>query len=554
MPMQFVRHDDLIEIQVIVSDLPLTLPQIREALNEAGYGRCQIITAQVTNFIADYEVIQADIRAGKLPPGQKIGRRIAVRRNAELRINIAADGMSASADIIGAWGGHPVSANDVVKIAQEQGVSFGFQKDKIIQLVAVASKSEPGVTTSSVIALGRTMKPGQHASFEPLVDGMTVRLNKPLAHEEERIDLRDFGIIPSVHQGEGVVRRLPPTNGTDGVSVRGEITPAQPGENIEWQIGEGVEVSSYDPDLLIAARDGMPRMTEAGASVDEVYAINKVDLSTGHVLFKGAVIVNGDVTESMKVVAGGNIFIKGLVDGSLIEAGGDISIGGAVIGHQMAPTADGETFSTVVKAKGNVSCSLAQYVRFECGGDLQVMKQLNHCDVSARSVLAGQADKLTGKIIGGHYLLDLSLKAGMLGSPSESTLIVDLNRRVLPVVEKQQALRDNIQAIKREMDEIRGMIEQMKSQDQTLAIQQQIKMFIEDFEAQKAIAVAMMADVKALEIERQQLLDETIVMVKQHVYAGVEFHIGTEVLPVKRDYGATKISYADGQIKLDPLI
>jgi uncharacterized protein (DUF342 family) len=79
-------------------------------------------------------------------------------------------------------------------------------------------------------------------------------------------------------------------------------------------------------------------------------------------------------------------------------------------------------------------------------------------------------------------------------------------------------------------------------------------MFIEDFEAQKAIAVAMMADVKALEIERQQLLDETIVMVKQHVYAGVEFHIGTEVLPVKRDYGATKISYADGQIKLDPLI
>ena len=87
MPMQFARHDDLIEIQVIVSDLPITLPQIREALNEAGYGRCQIITDQVTNFIADYEVIQADIRAGKLPPGQKIGRRIAVRRNAELRIN-----------------------------------------------------------------------------------------------------------------------------------------------------------------------------------------------------------------------------------------------------------------------------------------------------------------------------------------------------------------------------------------------------------------------------------------------------------------------------------
>jgi uncharacterized protein (DUF342 family) len=197
---------------------------------------------------------------------------------------------------------------------------------------------------------------------------------------------------------------------------------------------------------------------------------------------------------------------------------------------------------------------LAQYARFECGGDLQVMKQLNHCDVNARSVLAGQADKLTGKIVGGHYLLELGLKAGVLGSPSESTLIVDLNRRVLPVVEKQQALRDNIQAIKREMEEIRGMIEQMKSQDQNAAIQQQIKMFIEDFEAQKAIALAMMTDVKALEVERQQLLDETVIIVKQHIHAGVDIRIGSESIPIKRDYGATKISYADGQIKLDPLV
>jgi len=552
--MQFVRHDDLIEIQVIVSDLPLTLPQIKEALHEAGHGRCQILTDQVSNLIADYAVIQSDIRLNKLPAGQKIGRRIAVRRNGELKINIAADAMSASAEIIAAWGGQPVSANDVVKISQEQGVSFGFQKDKIIQLVALASRAEPGVVTNAVIALGRAMKPGQNASFEPLVDGMNVRISKPMSHQEERIDLRDFGVIPSVHHGEAVVRRLPPTNGVDGVSVRGEITPAQPGQNTEWQIGEGVEVSPMDENLLIATRDGMPRMTDAGASVDEVYAINKVDLSTGHILFKGAVIVNGDVTESMKVVAGGNIFIKGLVDGSLIESGGDISIGGAVIGHHMAASVDGETFSTVVKAKGNVSCNLAQYARFECGGDLQAAKQLNHCNVNARSVLAGQADKLTGKIIGGHYQLDLTLKAGMLGSPSESTLIVDLNRRVLPVVEKQIALRDNIQAIKREMDEIRGMIEQMKAQDQTAAIQMQIKMFIEDFEAQKAIALAMMSDVKALEIERQQLLNETVVMIKQHLYAGVEFRIGTEVLPVKRDYGATKISYAEGQIKLDPLI
>lgn len=552
--MQFVRHDDLIEVQVNVTEQPITLPQIREALSEAGYSRCQIITNQISNLLADYEIIQADIRLNKLPSGQKISRRIAVRRNGELKISIAADQMSVTAEITAAWGGQPVSANDVVRVAQEQGVTFGFQKDQIIQLVAAASRAEPGVIQSAIIALGRPMKPGNDACFEPLVEGMTVRFNKPMAQQDDRIDLRDFGIIPSVHSGEAVVRRLPPTPGVDGVTVLGEVTKAIPGNPVEWQLGEGVEVSPFDPELLVATRDGLPRLMDAGASVDEVYAIQKVDLSTGHVLFKGSVIVNGDVTESMKVIAGGNVFIKGMVDGMLIEAGGDINIGGAVIGHHLEVAQDGEKYSTVIKAKGDIRCNLAQYARFECQGDLQVTKQLNHCTVSARSVLAGLPDKLTGKIIGGNYQLDLGLKAGMIGSPSESALVVDLNRLVMPIVEKQTALKDNIQAIKREMEEIRSMIEQMKAQDQTTAMVQQISMFMEDYEAQKAIALAMIADVKALEIERQQRLNETLVMVKQHIYAGVEFKIGHEVLPIKRDYGATKVTYTDGQIKLDPLV
>ncbi len=554
MPIQFVRHDDVIEVQVNVSELPLTVQKIRDAMNEAGYGRCQLLMEQVSNFIADYEVIQSDIRLNKVSAGTQISRRIAVRRDAELKIIVAADQMSAVAEITAAWGGKPISANDVVKIAQEQGVSFGFQKDNIIQLVSQSSRAEPGVVHKAVIAIGRPMKPGENARFEPLVDGMNARSNRPMARDDERVDLRDFGVIPSVHHGEAIVRRLPPTNGVDGVSVVGEVTPAQPGQNIDWQVGEGTEISPQDPDLLIALKDGMPRLLEAGATVDEVYALKKVDLSTGHIIFKGSVIVNGDVTESMKIVAGGNIFIKGLVDGSLIESGGDINIGGSVIGHQMGHSAEEKTFSTVVRAKGDVKCALAQYVRFECGGELQVMKQLNHCSVSAKNVIAGQPDKLSGKIIGGDFLLETSLKAGTVGSPSESLLLVDMNRLVMPIIEKQQALRDSIQAIKREMEEIRLMIEQMKAQDQTPAMQQQIQMFVEDFETQKAIAVAMIADVKELEIERQAKLADCVIMVKQQLFAGVEIKIGTETLPVRREFGASKIGLVDGKIKIDPLV
>jgi len=552
--MQFSRNEDTIIIDVMVALLPLTPALVREGLADAGFGRCFVVNDQLTNLIADYQALQSDLKLQKIPDGYRIQRKIAVRKNAELKFEIAPDAMTASATIVAAWGGAPVSANDLVKAAQEYGISFGFQKDQIVHLVATASRAEPGVTTTQIIAVGRVMQPGLNARFEALVEGMAIRVNKPVMTSNSRSDLRDFGIIPSVKLGQGVVRRLPPTKGVDGINVRSEVTLAPPGAQVEWQNGEGVEVCSTDADLVVAARDGMPRVLDAGATVDEVYAVKKVDLSTGHIQFRGAVIVNGDVTQGMKVIAGGNVFIKGAVEGDLVEAGGDISIGGSIIGHQVNAGAEEEQFSTVVKAKGDIRCTLAQYVKIECEGDFHAVKQINHCDVSARMVVAGPEDKLTGKVVGGHFYLDLGIKCGVLGSPSESSLLLNLNRRIDPVVEKQQALRQNVAAVKVEMEQIKVSIEQMKKLDKSDATTEHINAFVEEFEAQKAVALALIDDVKRLEAQRVALMAETAVIVKQQMFGGVEVHVGSEKLPVKREYGPSQVKIIEAALKIDPLI
>lgn len=553
--MQFNKAEDFIEVvvEVALHDLP---PQaLRDALVEAGYGRCFVHTEQINQLLIDYQALQGDIKLGKLKEGVAIRRKIAERRNAVATIQVAADAMSATAQIVAAWGGTPVSANDLVKTAQEAGVSFGFQKEAIVQLVGSASRAEPGSKLEQVIALGRVMQPGQNASFEPLVAGLSARSNKPLQVSESRADLRDFGVIPSVQTGDAVMRRQPPTKGTDGVTVRGDITLAPPGQQVEWKPGEGTEVSSADADLLIASRDGMPRVLDAGAAVDEVYAVKKVDLSTGHVQFKGAVIINGDVTESMKVIAGGNVFIKGVAEGSLIESGGDVQIGGAIIGHQFAASEPStEQFSTVIKAAGSIHCTIAQYARIECGGDFHASKQINHCSVSARSVLAGTEDKLSGKIVGGIFYLDMGLRTGVLGAPSESLLTVNLNRRIDPVLEKQLALKQNIAMVKQEMELIRSTLEQMKQQERSPAVLEQMKYMVQDFEAQKQIALALMEDVKLLEIDRQSKMSEVLVLVKQELFAGVEFRLGTDILPIKREYGPSKILQIESRLSIDPWV
>ncbi len=553
--MQFSKDADFIEVRVAVGLYDLTAQAIREALQEAGYARCFILTEQINQLLSDYLALQDDIKLNKLKEGVVVRRKIAERRNAVLAIQIAADSMSAVAEIVAAWGGTPVSANDLVKAAQEAGVHFGFQKDAIVQLVGSASRAEPGSKLQQVIAVGRLMQPGQNASFEALVEGLTVRSNKPLQVNESKVDLRDFGVIPSVRSGDPVIRRRPPTNGIDGVTVRGDITLASPGQQVEWKPGEGTEVCPTDVDMLIASRDGMPRVMEAGAAVDEVYAVKKVDLSTGHVQFKGSVIINGDVTESMKVIAGGNVFIKGMAEGSLIESGGDVRIGGAIIGHQFsAPDGSLEHFSTVVRAAGSIQCTLAQYARIECNGDFHATKQINHCDVNARSVISGTEEKLNGKIVGGRFYLDFGLKAGSLGSLSESTLQINLNRRIDPILEKQQALKQNIAMVKHEMEQIRQSLEQMKQQDRSEAAQEQTKYLVDDFEAQKAIALALIEDVKRLEVDRVNKMAEGLVLVKQQMFAGVEFKLGTEILPVKREFGPSKIHQVDARLSIEPWV
>ncbi len=553
--MQFSRNEDAILVEVAVSLLPFTSAQVLEELHAAGYGRCFILGEQLNQLMADYQAVQSEIKLHKRPDGSRIQRKIALRKNAELKLEISADAMTATAAVTAAWGGSPVSANDLVKAAQDYGIHFGFQKEQIVQLVTAASRAEPGTVSTQIIALGRVMEPGLNARFEPLVEGMSVRSTKPVVLSQSRVDLRDFGVIPAVVAGQPVVRRLPPTKGVDGINVRGEIALAPPGLPLEWKPGEGAEVSPSDPDLLLATRDGMPRVLEAGAAVDEVYAVKKVDLSTGHIQFKGAVIVNGDVTESMKVIAGGNVFIKGTMEGALIESGGDVSIGGSVIGHQLASEEDNEElFSTVVKAKGDVRCTLAQYAEIDAGGDFHAAKQINHCKVAARMVVAGPEDKLTGKVVGGNFYLDLGIKAGVLGSPSESSLKLNLNRRVDPVVEKQQALRQNVASIKLEMEQIKQGIDELKKLEKSDATNEHINAFIEEFEAQRTVAVALIEDIKRLEQQKLGLMAEAAVLVKQQLYAGVEVLLGTERLTTKREHGPSMIKLVEAALKLDPLL
>ncbi|WP_231732077.1 DUF342 domain-containing protein [Rheinheimera sp. EpRS3] len=530
----------------------LTAQDVNAQLQQAGYGRCFLIQDQLTNLLIEYQQIQQKIKDKLQAEGAPLTYRIADMRPAELKFDISEDKMSAAAIITSAWGGPPVSANMLVKAAQEAGVVFGFSKEHIIKLVTHASKADPGSKVKLVIARGRQVVQGVNSRFEALIPDMESRRNKPLLQSEEKADLRDFGVIPSIRAAEPLMRRHPPTAGVDGMTVTGNVLPATPGQVVEWNLGEGSELSAEDTDLLLAARDGLPRVIENGATVDEVFTVKNVDLATGHIIFRGSVVINGDVTESMKVIAGGNVFVKGFVEGSLVEAGGDIKIGGAIIGHQIATAEKDTEYSTELKAQGDIECNIAQYARLSANGNIYVKKQIMHCAVSAAKVYAGPEDNPNGKVIGGYYYLDYGIHTGNLGAPSSSNIYIELNRLTDPIVEKQEVLRASIAAAKKDMLDIREQLEKLKKIEGNAQIELRRQELQGEFDDHKTVALALIDDVKALEVQRKEKLEQALIVAHQQLFAAVEVHFDKDIIRSRREYGPSKILLVDGSVSIEP--
>ena len=250
---------------------------------------------------------------------------------------------------------------------------------------------------------------------------------------------------------------------------------------------------------------------------------------------------------------GGNVFVKGMVEGTLIEAGGDITINGSVIGHQLAQADQQSEYSTELKAVGDIQCNLAQYSRIICGGNLYVSKQLMHCAVEAAIVYAGPEDNPNGKLVGGYFYLDQGLFCGNLGAPSSSAVLVKLNRQLDPIVEKQEVLRSSVAAERAEMEEIRQQLEKLKKIEGNAQIEMRRHELVAKFEEHKELAVSLINDIKILETQRQEKLAELLIVVRQQLFSAVEIHFGKEQVKSRREYGPSKVVLVDGSPSIEPL-
>ena len=258
--------------------------------------------------------------------------------------------------------------------------------------------------------------------------------------------MRNLGTIICVQKGVELLRRMPPTEGRNGFTVLGDVIAAKPGEWIKFKSGESTVISDHDENLLISDITGMPKFKNQKMWVDDVLSCKDVNVGSGNIDYDGSVLVNGDVTENMVIVASGDVTVNGFVESATIHAGGDIIITQCAMGKA---DDNGIEYSTSLTSKGSVHVQHGQSLEIHCKGDVTVGRQLAYSRIDCRGkVTVGNLDNPNGNIFACTIKCQGKVSAGTLGAASGSNLSIDFSDGFNILLERKDMLDELLKQIK----------------------------------------------------------------------------------------------------------
>ncbi|WP_139904143.1 flagellar assembly protein A [Clostridium thermarum] len=146
----------------------------------------------------------------------------------------------------------------------------------------------------------------------------------------KKIDYKNLNLIACVKKGDIIAERVPGTTGKNGTDIYGNVVKRREAKKKLLRVGNGCELR--DENTVVALIDGRPCVKSGVLHVNENYEVHgDVNIKNGNVKFVGDVKVYGKVLEGMLVEAGGSVEIENSVENARVIACGDIVIKGNII-------------------------------------------------------------------------------------------------------------------------------------------------------------------------------------------------------------------------------
>ena len=366
-----------------------------------------------------------------------------------LKVRITSDSMSASCCFYPPSNdGETMTKNEIINDLKHRGVRFGVKEDVLDAFLANRRYCE-----YIDIAVGEPADNGDGGSIDYFFN-TNPKIN-PTLNEDGSVDFFNLNVIENVKQGQVLARLNPPKPPVTGRNVRDEILKPLPVKQVRFHYGKNVEEAENGA-VLVASCDGHVKMDGERIRVEDVLMVSNVDNSTGNLEFQGSIEISGNICENFSVKAGGNINVGGIIEGAVVEAGGDV-----IITRGMNGMGKG-----IITAGGNVVSRFFENAKVNAGMLVQTDSIINS------EVNAGDMIKVGGKrgiITGGHCRAANGIEAKNIGSMTggSTTLEVGADPALKTrLAEINKTMAEDAEVIKKTKPIIASIAEKLKKGQQ----------------------------------------------------------------------------------------
>lgn len=479
---------------------------------------------------------------------EEITQEVGEVRDAELTVTIRDDEMAAELKIETPFLGTTPGYAQVVALLNEKGISRGISKKRINSLLFQVAEAGSGFVFADVVARGLPPRDGKSSIVKALFPNALERILQPQEAGNNKVDMRNLGDILCVQAKAAVARRDAPSKGRAGFTVSGKSIVAKEGEWEAIKLGANTALSSKDENTVIATVTGQPKFENNVMNVDDTFQTKGVNVGTGNINYDGAVIVNGDVTESMQVIAKGDITINGFVESATIRAGGDIIITEGAMGKMNEEDCK-------LYAKGSVFVQHGQGLDIVAEKNLNVRKQLAYSRVKCKGkVTIGEPDKPMGSIFASTIQCGSTLCAGTIGAVSGSALTIDFSDEINLLNTRYDALLVLLKQLRENNFDHKVKLREMHSKHVPNAMVNQLNKIEALVESERHLLDWLEKVERELSDAKVEYEKNARVVAYKEMFAGVSVKMNKRNWRSEKEYLKSVVSLIDGKWEYHPLI
>lgn len=433
-----------------------------------------------------------------------------------------------------------LTKEDIMNALAEKAVNSGIDEESVNRLCTAPPYGVP-----VEVARGKAAEKGEDGTVKYMVEKK--RELRPSIGADGLADYRDLGLIHNVEQGQTLCEIIHPTKGENGFTVYGAVLEGTIGREAAVPTGKNT-VYDEERSVVIAELNGNVEVAPNGViNVQDVLKINgNINNATGNINFVGDVVITGDVSSGFKVISKGDITIKGTVEGAILNAEGNITVGGAINGMGSARI----TAAKSLRCKNIQNCSIVtgediyadsiMYCVVECGGNME---------------LSGKH----GTLIGGKNTIAKALTAKMIGTQSHVATNITMAGGGLKHNEKIGEIKREITALENEMV---SLVQTITWCQELLTTKRELKLFqLKAFEKARTRLPQARVDLDKKNIElndAQRALiqirpEDTYIKCSDRVHSGVKIIFGIQTMTVQSSFVNSRVYFADGEITVMPM-